>query len=315
MESKSSGIDYSVVISLLNEEKSLLELYQKLTGVLSKLSPDYEIIFIDDGSTDNSYDVLHSIKSRDNKVKVFRFQKNYGKAAALNLGFFESRGNIVLTMDADLQDDPNEIPKMVSKLNEGFDVISGWKKNRKDPFFGKIIPSKIANFVTSLLTGVKIHDINCGIKCFRRAVVKSINVYGELHRYIPALAAYEGYKVGEVEVLHHPRKFGKSKYGISRFFYGFFDLLTVMFVSKYTHRPLHLFGIVGLLFFAVGVGIDLYLTIYWFQGAGIGNRPLLFLGILLIILGIQFTSIGLLGEMIVNFSKIEKKSYKIRSED
>jgi glycosyltransferase involved in cell wall biosynthesis len=307
-------IDYSVIVPLLNEEESLTELYSRITEVLSKLSQNYEIIFVDDGSTDKSYNILQSIKSKDDKVRIFQFQKNYGKSAALSLGFSEARGEIIITIDADLQDDPKEIPLLVSKLNEGYDVISGWKKQRKDPL-SKIIPSKIFNLVTSLLTGIKIHDFNCGLKCFRKTVVKNIKVYGELHRYIPALAAFDGYKVGELEVIHHFRKYGKTKYGMSRFFYGFFDLITVVFVSKYTHRPLHLFGIVGLLFFTFGFGINLYLTIRWFQGFGIGNRPLLFLGILLIILGIQFVSIGLLGEMIVNFSKIEKKSYRLKEKD
>jgi len=314
MENKSNRLDYSVIVPLLNEEESLPELYQKLSDEISRLSEKYELIFIDDGSTDNSYNVLKSIRNKDDKVRIFQLQKNYGKSAALDLGFSEAEGDIVITIDADLQDDPCEIPKLVSKLNEGYDIVTGWKKNRKDPI-NKTIPSRIFNFVTSILTGIKIHDFNCGFKCFRKIVVKNIKVYGELHRYIPALAAFEGFKVDEVEVVHHHRKFGKSKYGASRFFYGFFDLITVMFVSKYTHRPLHLFGIVGFLFFTSGFGINLYLTIIWFQGHGIGNRPLLFLGILLIILGIQFISIGLLGEMIVNFSKIEKKSYRIRDKN
>ena len=314
MENKNNGLDYSVIVALLNEEESLPELYQKLSEEISRLSEKYELIFIDDGSTDNSYNVLKLIRNKDDKVRIFQFQKNYGKSAALDLGFSEAEGDIVITIDADLQDDPGEIPKLVSKLNEGYDIVSGWKKNRKDPL-NKTIPSKIFNFVTSILTGIKIHDFNCGLKCFRKYVVKNIRVYGELHRYIPALAAFEGFRVDEVEVVHHPRKFGKSKYGASRFFYGFFDLITVMFVAKYTHRPLHLFGIVGLLSFTSGFGIDLYLTVKWFQGFGIGNRPLLFLGVLLIILGIQFVSIGLLGEMIVNFSKIEKKSYRIRDKN
>jgi len=314
MENKYNRLDYSVIVPLLNEEESLPELYQNLSEEISRLSEKYELIFIDDGSTDNSYNVLKSIRNKDDKVRIFQFQKNYGKSAALDLGFSEAEGDIVITIDADLQDDPCEIPKLVSKLNEGYDIVSGWKKNRKDPL-NKTIPSKIFNFVTSILTGIKIHDFNCGLKCFRKIVVKNIRVYGELHRYIPALAAFEGFKVDEVKVVHHPRKFGKSKYGAARFFYGFFDLITVMFVAKYTHRPLHLFGIVGFLFFTSGFGINLYLSIKWFQGHGIGNRPLLFLGILLIILGIQFISIGLLGEMIVNFSKIEKKSYKIRDKN
>lgn len=306
--------DYSVIVPLLDEAESLPELHRQLTDVLSKLSDKYEILYIDDGSTDNSNSVLQSLKQNDPKVKVYNFQKNYGKAAALDLGFTDAQGRIVITIDADLQDDPYEIPKLVNKLDEGYDVVSGWKKKRKDPL-NKTLPSKIFNFVASLLTGIKIHDFNCGFKCYRNEVVKNINVYGELHRYIPALAYFEGFRIGEVEVLHHPRRYGKTKYGLARFFYGFFDILTVIFVTKYTHRPLHLFGLVGLFIFFLGFGINSYLTIMWFYGVGIGQRPLLFLGILLTILGIQFISIGLLGEMIVNFSKIEKKSYKVKTKE
>lgn len=314
MKCSDCTLDYSVIVPLLNEEESLPELHRQLTDVLSKLSDKYEILYIDDGSTDNSNSVLQSLKQNDPKVKVYNFQKNYGKAAALDLGFTDAQGRVVITIDADLQDDPYEIPKLVNKLDEGYDVVSGWKKKRKDPL-NKTLPSKIFNFVASILTGIKIHDFNCGLKCFRNEVVKNINVYGELHRYIPALAYFEGFRIGEVEVLHHPRRYGKTKYGLARFFYGFFDILTVIFVTKYTHRPLHLFGFVGLFIFFLGFGVNSYLTIIWFYGVGIGQRPLLFLGILLTILGIQFISIGLLGEMIVNFSKIEKKSYKVKTKE
>ncbi len=314
MKCSDCTLDYSVIVPLLNEEESLPELHRQLTDVLSKLSDKYEILYIDDGSTDNSNSVLQSLKQNDPKVKVYNFQKNYGKAAALDLGFTDAQGGVVITIDADLQDDPYEIPKLVNKLDEGYGVVSGWKKKRKDPL-NKTLPSKIFNFVASILTGIKIHDFNCGLKCFRNEVVKNINVYGELHRYIPALAYFEGFRIGEVEVLHHPRRYGKTKYGLARFFYGFFDILTVIFVTKYTHRPLHLFGFVGLFIFFLGFGVNSYLTIIWFYGVGIGQRPLLFLGILLTILGIQFISIGLLGEMIVNFSKIEKKSYKVKTKE
>ena len=231
MQENIDKIDYSVIIPLLDEAESLKELHKRLTENISGLSQKYEIIFIDDGSTDNSFDILKSIKENDNKVRIFKFQKNYGKSAALELGFNEAKGDIVITMDADLQDDPSEIPKLIAKLKEGYDVISGWKKDRKDPL-NKVLPSKFFNFVISVLTRIKIHDFNCGLKCFRKSVVKNISVYGELHRYIPVLAFFEGFKkIGEVEVVHYSRKFGKSKFGTSRFFYGFFDLLTVMFVS------------------------------------------------------------------------------------
>ncbi|HEX9652942.1 MAG TPA: glycosyltransferase family 2 protein, partial [bacterium] len=223
---------------------------------------------------------------------------NYGKSAALATGFKKARGAIIVTIDADLQDDPKEIPHVIQKLNEGYDLVSGWKKQRHDPFI-KRASSKLFNRVTRWVTGLRIHDINCGLKAYRRVVTDSINVYGQLHRFLPVLAQWEGFKVGEVTVQHHPRQFGKSKFGTSRFFAGFFDLITVLFITRYTKRPLHLFGAAGLISFIFGMAISLYLSFdKIFFGKHLSNRPLLFLGVLLIIIGIQFVSIGLLGEMI-----------------
>ena len=225
-------------------------------------------------------------------------------------GFQLAEGDIIITMDADLQDDPAEIANLLKKIESGDDLVSGWKKNRHDPL-QKTIPSKFFNLTTSLLTGIKLHDFNCGIKAYRKDVIKDIPVYGELHRYLPVLAHWQGFKIGEIVVEHHPRKFGKTKFGMGRFFKGFFDLLTVLFITRYRQRPLHLFGFLGLFSLFLGIIISIYLTIAWLQGYGIGQRPLLFLGILLIIVGLQSFSIGLIGEMIAN-TRDNKKFYKIK---
>ncbi|RKY87591.1 glycosyltransferase [candidate division KSB1 bacterium] len=294
--------EISIVVPLFNEKDSLKELHKKISDVMIKNGEPYEIIFIDDGSTDDSFEYLKKIYEDDKNVRVFRLQRNYGKSAALSTGFKNAKGEVIITIDADLQDDPEEIPNLLKKINDGYDLVSGWKMDRKDPFI-KIVSSKFFNFITRLLTGLKIHDINCGLKAYRRKVTENIKVYGELHRYIPALAKVEGFKIDEVKVRHHPRKYGKSKYGVTRFFKGFTDLLTVLYISRFTTRPMHLFGLAGLIFFIIGFIINLLLTIWWFKGQGIGNRPLFFLGILLMIFGIQLFSIGLLGEMIANIRK------------
>lgn len=303
-------MDISLIIPLYNEEGSLLELNERIQKVLNKHNANHEIWFIDDGSTDNSLQILKDLNKKNENIKVLSFQKNYGKSAALSEGFRNAHGNIVITMDADLQDDPNEIPKLIDKINSGYDLVSGWKKKRFDPIT-KTIPSKMFNFATSLLTGIKIHDFNCGLKAYRKKVIKEIPVYGELHRYLPVLAHWRGYKVGEVIVKHHPRKYGKTKFGARRFLSGFFDLFTVLFLTRYRQKPLHLFGFFGLLSFIAGFIISIYLTIIWFQGHGIGHRPLLFLGVLLIIVGMQSFSIGLIGEMITN-TKDEERIYSIK---
>jgi len=315
MEKKNDArVDISVVIPLYNEEESLPLLYATLHEQLDATGKSYEIIFVDDGSTDNSVEVLLGLKRSGSVImRILQFQKNYGKAAALSVGFSRAAGDVVITMDADLQDDPKEIPHLIEKLNEGYDLVSGWKKERKDPL-SKRLWSKLFNSVTSLMSGISLHDHNCGLKGYRNKVIKSVSIYGELHRYIPALAYAQGFKVTEIPVTHHPRKFGKTKYGMWRFFSGFFDLLTVIFLTRFTRSPLHLFGIAGFIFVVAGFLINLYLTIIkYFYHEGIGQRPLLFLGILLMIVGFQFFSLGFLGEMLANM-KNQDKNYIIRNE-
>ncbi len=304
-------MDISIVIPAYNEAESLPDLLQKIEHNMSSLKRVWEVIIIDDGSSDQTLSVLKSLRKQYPSLKIISFRKNYGKSAALSAGFKMAKGDIVITMDADLQDDPEEISTLISKLEvENFDLVSGWKKKRYDPIT-KTIPSKLFNFVTSAMTGIRLHDFNCGLKAYRQAVTKDLKIYGELHRFLPALAHWSGYKVGEVPVKHHPRKFGKTKFGISRFFNGFFDLLTVLFITRYQTSPLHIFGMMGLVAVAVGLIIEIYLTIEWFMGVGIRNRPLFFLGILAIIVGVQFFVFGLLGEMIAS-RFAENVSYSIK---
>jgi len=305
-------MNISLIIPLYNEEGSINELYSQISTVIKNNNYSYEVLFIDDGSTDDSLNILKQLNKKDKHIKIISFQKNNGKSAALAEGFRNAIGDVVITMDADLQDDPNEIPKLIESINSGFDLVSGWKKKRHDPIT-KTVPSKLFNYTTALLTGIKIHDFNCGLKAYRKQVIKEIPVYGELHRYLPVLAHWRGYKVGELVVQHHPRKFGKTKFGARRFLSGFFDLLTVLFLTRYKQKPLHLFGFLGLLLFSTGTVISFYLTILWFQGYGIGHRPLLFLGVLLIIVGMQSFSIGLIGEMITN-SRDENLTYTIKEQ-
>jgi glycosyltransferase involved in cell wall biosynthesis len=303
--------DISVVIPLYNEEESLKELNQQLRSTLGRMNVRYEIIFIDDGSTDRSFQVLREIKRNDRHLKLIRFRRNFGKSAALAVGFDKAQGNIVITMDADLQDDPSEIPALKRRIEEGYDLVSGWKRVRRDPLT-KTIPSRFFNFVTSVLTGIKIHDFNCGLKAYRREVVKSVNVYGELHRYIPVLAHWEGFKIGEIAVQHRARKYGKTKFGLGRFWKGFLDLLTALFTTRFLRRPLHLFGPIGLLMTLIGSVIDIWLIIEWFQGlTSLGNRPLFLAGSMLIVIGVQFISLGLLGEMISK-TRTSTEEYSIR---
>lgn len=267
---------------------------------------DFEIIFIDDGSKDKSLNIIKEIARQDNKIKYVSFRKNYGKAAALQVGFNLATGDAVITMDADLQDDPAETVNLLNKLREGFDLVSGWKKVRRDPFIKKHT-SKFFNLATRLMSGVKLHDFNCGLKAYRNEVVKSVKLYGELHRYIPVLAAWQGYRITEIPVKHHPRRYGKTKYGFSRFFKGFIDLVTVVFTTRYITRPLHLFGFIGAFFGIAGFVINAILTYEWICGSPLSNRPMLFLGMLLIIVGVQFFGIGLLGELLVHTSNSEKE--------
>jgi len=297
----------SVIIPLFNEEESIRPLFIDLKKALRGISSDHEIIFIDDGSSDKSLHIIKDLAKTDNKIRYFSFRTNYGKSAALQVGFYNATGDVVVTMDSDLQDDPVEIANLLKKLEEGFDLVSGWKKKRFDPLI-KRISSRFFNFVTRILTGIKIHDFNCGLKAYRKLVTESINVYGELHRYIPVLANWKGFSVSEVIVKHHPRRYGKTKYGLSRFFKGFIDLITVIFTTRYAKRPIHLFGFVGLLTAIAGLGISLWLTYEkLFYNIGINNRPIFFLGILLIIVGVQFFAIGLIGELIVHNTQSEKE--------
>lgn len=301
----------SVVVPLYNEEESLVELYSQIKSQFEDQVHEFEIIFIDDGSTDKSGSIIEEMADSDARVKVFRFQRNYGKAAALNVGFQESRGDFVVTMDADLQDDPAEILALVEILDEKWDMVSGWKKVRHDPI-GKRWPSKLFNFVVGRMSGIHIHDFNCGLKAYKRQVVKNIEIYGELHRYIPVLAKQRGFTCTEKVVEHHPRKYGHSKYGVGRLFSGLFDLMTVQFLGRYMRKPLHFFGILGMLIGGIGFAILLWLGIQWLRmyffetGAWIGNRPIFYIGILLSIIGGQFISMGLLGELITSSARREK---------
>lgn len=306
-----NGVKISVVVPLFNEEESLVELYEQLSKAVCSLEKPIEFLFVDDGSTDGSMQVLTELHKKDPQVRVVQFRRNYGKSAALGLGFKEARGELIVTLDADLQDAPHEIPNLVKKLEEGFDLVSGWKKIRNDPFIKKNT-SKLFNFVTRKMTGLRIHDMNCGLKVYRREVTDTVNVYGQLHRFLPVLAQWQGFKVGEVVVKHNPRKYGKTKFGASRFIAGFLDLVTVLFITRYTKRPLHLFGLIGLSSFIVGVGISGYLAVErLFLGQYLSDRPLLFFGILAIVVGVQFVSIGLLGEMITE-SRKDNTDYSIK---
>ena len=296
----------SVIVPLFNEEESLQPLANEIRKALKPVNISYEIILVDDGSTDNSLKIIREICKPDKRFRYISFRKNYGKSAALQVGFKEATGDVVVTMDADLQDDPNEIPNLIKKLEEGYDLVSGWKKKRQDPFIKKS-SSKFFNFVTRLMSGIKIHDFNCGLKAYRKEVTDNINVYGELHRYMPVLANWEGFRISELIVKHHPRRYGKTKYGISRFFKGFIDLITVLFSTRYIKRPMHFFGFFGAFAFFVGIIVNGYLTYLWIIGEPLSNRPMLFLGILLIIVGVQFFSVGLLGEMLVHNSRSDKE--------
>lgn len=288
----------SFVIPALNEEESLSQLYKE---ILENVKPyDYEIIFIDDGSTDKSYQVMQSLAKEDNKVKLIKFRKNFGKAYALNVGFAKVTGDVIFTMDADLQDNPIEIKNFLDKMNEGYDLVTGWKVKRRDPF-NKRIPSKLFNWVTSRTFKLKLNDYNCGFKAYSKELISELDIYGEMHRYVPALADAKGFKVGQIPVHHRAREFGKSKYGFERYLRGFLDLLTVKLITKFNRSPLYLFGGVGSILTILGTILGLYLTIMkYLMGMPLSNRPALFLAILLILAGIQFFSIGLLGELIVN---------------
>jgi glycosyltransferase involved in cell wall biosynthesis len=289
----------SVVVPLFNEEQSLGVLYAEIAAALESAGHPFEVIFVDDGSTDGSLAALTQLHAETTNVVVVHLRRNFGKAAALQAGFLEARGDIVVTIDADLQDDPAEIPRLLAKLDEGFDLVSGWKTRRNDPLTRRLL-SRVFNWATALVSGVRLHDVNCGLKAYRAEVLQGIRLYGELHRFIPVLASYRGFRIAEISVNHRPRTYGRSRYGLARYLRGFFDLLSVTFMGRYRHRPLHLFGSVGLAMGFAGSLILTYLTIIKIGGAAIGHRPLLTLGVLLVVVGIQFVSLGLLSELITS---------------
>ena len=292
-------VEISIVIPLLNEEESLRPLMDKVRETMAAYGRSYEVIFIDDGSTDGSMRVLEELHATHPGVVVIQFRRNFGKAAAYSAGFPQAAGQTIITMDADLQDDPAEIPNLIAKLNEGYDLVSGWKKVRLDPF-RKTIPSKFFNWVTGRVSGISIHDFNCGLKAYRRQVVDDVKIYGELHRFIPAVASQIGVQVTEIAVNDRPRRYGSSKYGISRTIRVLLDLVTVRFILGYSTRPLQVFGGLGLLTGGVGVVIGLILSIEKLAfDVDIGDRPLLILAVLLVIAGVQLISIGLVAEILV----------------
>jgi glycosyltransferase involved in cell wall biosynthesis len=289
----------SIVIPVHDEERSVALLYEELQAALEPLGEEWEAVFVDDGSTDGSFAALTRLHNARDNVVVVRLRRNFGKAAALATGFAQARGETVVTIDADLQDDPSEIPHLLLKLDEGFDLVSGWKVKRRDPL-GRRALSRLFNWVTGRVSGLRLHDMNCGLKAYRAEVVRGLRLYGELHRFIPVLAHYRGFRVAELPVNHRPREHGRSRYGLERYFRGFLDFLTVSFIGRYRHRPLHLFGGLGLVLGALGMAILVYLTVVKLTGHAIGDRPLLTLGVLLVVVGLQFFSLGLISEMLTS---------------
>lgn len=291
----------SFVIPAKDEEDSVEVLYKEILNATKKLRKSFEIIFIDDGSTDSTFEVLKNLHRKDPRVKVIKHRGNFGKSIALQNGFEKSQGDYIFTLDADLQDNPKEISNFLKKIDEGYDLISGWKKTRHDPSVSKVLPSRIVNFLTRFLTKVPIHDTNCGYKLYRREVIENLNLYGELYRFIPIMAAKQNFKVGEIVVEHRKREFGKSKFGIGRGIKGILDLLTIFFLTGFVRKPGHFFGTLGIISFFFGFIIGIYITYLRLTTGTIQYRqPLLFLGILLMIIGIQFLSTGLLAEMLVH---------------
>lgn len=308
----------SLVIPVYNEEESLPELYSQIREALEPSKYEFEILFIDDGSSDKSPQIMLDLAGDDHRVKSIRFQRNHGKATALNTGFQRADGDYVITMDADLQDDPQEVLELIAILDSGWDMVSGWKKVRHDPI-GKRWPSKLYNKTVSTFSGIPIHDFNCGLKAYKRKVVKNIELYGEMHRYIPVLAKQKGFTCTEKVVSHRARKYGESKYGIKRLFTGYLDLFTVMFLGTYMRKPMHFFGLAGMLLLVTGLGILAFLSVQWFRqylwgtGQWIGGRPIFYIAMLLSIIGGQFISMGLLGELIT--SSLHKENPVIRDDD
>ncbi len=305
--------ELSIVVPAYEEAESLPELAERIRSVCDENALSFRMWIVDDGSRDDTWAVVRGLHEDDARIGGLQFQRNYGKSAALALGFERAQGRYVVTIDGDLQDDPGEIPALVEKMEEGdYDLVSGWKKRRKDPL-SKTIPSRFFNWVTRMISGLPLHDFNCGLKVYRREVVKSVNVYGELHRYIPLLAKWTGYdRVAEKPVRHHPRKYGETKFGVGRFIKGFLDLVTVFFLTRFAVRPMHFFGGVGTLTFGAGFAINLWLTIDKLVfGHPIGERPLLLLGLLLILFGAQMFTTGLLGEMVIQPRMEDTDSYVV----
>lgn len=305
-------LDVSVLVPVLDEEATVASLAERVLANLDAVGARSEILFVDDGSTDGTSDEVKRQHERDQRVRLIRLRRNFGKAAALSAGVDHARGDILVTMDGDLQDDPDEIPRLLQALEDGpLDLVSGWKRTRRDPLRRRIA-SRVFNQVTRTLSSVDLHDFNSGFKAYRREVLEQVAVYGELHRYIPVLASRRGFAIGEIPVAHHPRRVGRSRYGWDRSYKGPVDLITVLFISRFTRRPLHLFGPIGLISCALGFGICAYLAALWFAGSVLSNRPLLLLGVLLIVLGIQIVTTGLIGELITFKNFRRHDSYSVR---
>lgn len=310
-----SPLDISVVIPLYNEEESIPKLYETLTAVMTEYGRPYEIIIVDDGSKDSSFSLLKNLAREDQRLRVVRFRRNFGQTAAFAAGFDHARGDVVITMDADLQNDPRDVPKLMEKIDEGYDIVSGWRKDRQDRFLDRKLPSMIANRLISNVTDVQLHDYGCSLKAYRRDVLKDVRLYGELHRFIPALASQVGGSVTEVPVNHYARQFGKSKYGISRTIRVVLDLIGVWFLGSYGTRPLHVFGGLGLFSTFVGIATGLYLTAYkYIFNVDIGDRPLLILAVALVLVGIQMVMMGLVAEMLTRtyYESQNKRIYIVR---
>jgi glycosyltransferase involved in cell wall biosynthesis len=310
-------LDISVVVPVLNEEENLPILHQRLTEALAGNGYSYEIIIVDDGSTDRSFDVMQALQAQDAHLRIVRFRRNYGQTAAFAAGFDRAQGEVVITLDADLQNDPADIPALMAKIAEGYDVVSGWRVDRQDRFLDRRLPSIVANRLIGWTTGVRIHDYGCSLKAYRRDVLTDVRLYGELHRFIPALAHAAGARVTEVPVSHHPRRYGKAKYGLSRTLRVILDILAVRFLMSYSTRPIHIFGLLGLLSLVAGAAILLYLAVVrLFLLQPVADRPLLLLGILLTVLGVQLVTSGLLAEMVTRtyFESQNKPIYTVREE-
>jgi len=308
-------IAISFVIPLLNEEDNLRPLYAKLREVLNEIEQPCEVIFVDDGSSDGSFAVLQQLHADDNRVRVIRLRRNFGQAAAFSAGFDLARGNVIITMDADLQNDPSDIPKLLAKIAEGYDVVSGWRAKRQDAYLTRQLPSRVANFLISALTGVRLHDYGCSLKAYRSEVLENVHLYGEMHRFLPSLVSWMGIRVAEIPVEHARRQFGRSKYGLKRVIMVILDLITVKFLLDYSTRPIQFFGLLGLMSTSLGIVLGLYLSILKLVfHQGIGDRPLLLLAVLLTILGVQFVTMGLLGELVIrNYHEaVGKPTYAVR---